>query len=174
MSDIDIDQIIDAVAREMTAGDPPALTAAILPRLRPRRSLTWRVWVPVAGALAVAAVAVVIALNPSLRVVTPMISRAAPTTAVASATHPSAARESAPSEPSARAAHAIRAASEPAATPASTDFGLPALPALAPLDTATASPIQPEPLAITQLVVQPMKELAPLTIPALGDIDRQP
>jgi hypothetical protein len=167
MPDIELDHLIDSVARQMTAGDPPALRASVMRRLGPHRSRLWRSSMPYAAA-SVVAVLVVAVLSRSSRSVEPT----APAPAVASAPHrfgevPRSARPT-------RVTPLVPAASRPNSTPG--DFGLPTLPAPAPLneDPAVVEPIQPAPLSIPQLTVQPMKELPPLTIPALGDIDRHP
>jgi hypothetical protein len=186
----ELDAVIDAVAREMSEGEPSgALRARVLEQIqrRPRRSSSalprW--------AWAGAAAATVMAVATAIWVVSPMRSPADTRTAVAGQQSgeaiPAAAVDARQAAPSAAAASRTTAATSRAATTASPGLGVAAksaqpaaadagadlhrVPALAEIEPLRFDAVEPDPLRIEAVEMTPFPTIEPIDIPSL---DRGP
>ena len=162
MSDrlVSIDRLIDDVARSMSAAESPALRARVVANLGRQRRGASVVLLPVAALAGAAAVAVALHWTP--RAASPV----RPAATVARAAAP-AAPAPAVSSPPAASTHAATAEAAPAAEPDG-----PSIAALPGIEAMPVSDIQPKPLGVPQLNVEHVANVAPLSVAALDEIDR--
>jgi hypothetical protein len=165
--DRDLDHVIDTVARDLTAGDPPAhLRARVMARLDERPARRWRWWT--AAACAAGVMAAVVMTLPHRH--TSAVSQQLPTIASTSLTHePRPSISTGELQPLAAGPRPKKKwRTQPPAVPAASSaeelaWQSRTIPALDSPDRVTLADIQPAPLEIRPLVTNP------LTVPALAD-----
>jgi hypothetical protein len=172
---LDLDSAIDAVAREMTAGEPSGdLRARVLDGIaggrRPSPLPRWS-WAAAAAVLAVAAGVWVVNRPPGApgEPVRVAASRPSAPSGTPPVTEPAA--TPAPATPDTAApVRTARASAPPAARPVESDAAADAhhVPALAEIDPLSFAAVEPAPLRVGAVEVAALTAIPPIEIPSLG------